>query len=80
MIEDLAKCNYKAPSEASGSSNGLKGSGLIGIDRMIAIEAKLEAVLNKLVSNERRMHTAHEVGAVEERIRRSAKGLVDEEP
>ena len=80
VIEDLAKCNYKAPSEAYGSSNRLKGNGLIGLDRMTAIEAKLEAVLNKLGSNERRMHTAHEVGAVEERIRRSAKGLVDEEP
>ena len=47
---------------------------------MTAIEAKLEAILNKLGSNERRMHTAHEVGTVEERIRRSAEGLVDEEP
>ena len=80
MIEDLAKCNYKAPSEASGSSSRLKGNGLIGLDRMIAIEEKLEAVLNKLGSNERRMHTAHEVRAKEERIRRRAEGLVDEEP
>ena len=80
LIEDLAKCNYKAPSEASGSSSKLKGNGLIGFDGMTSIEAKLEAVLNKLGSNERRMHTIHEVGAVEERIRRSAEGLVDEEP
>ena len=29
LIEDLAKCNYKAPSKASRSSNRLKGSGLI---------------------------------------------------
>ena len=29
LIEDLAKCNYKAPSEASGSSSRLKGNGLI---------------------------------------------------
>ena len=80
LIEDLAKCNYKAPSEASGSNNRLKGNGLIELDRMTTIEAKLEAVLNKLGSNERRMHTAHEVGAMEERMRRSAEGLVDEEP
>ena len=80
LIEDLAKCNYKAPFEASGSSNRLMGSGLIGLDRMTAIEAKLDAVMNKLGNNERIMHTAHEVGAVEERIRRSAKGLVGEEP
>ena len=71
LIEDLTKCNYKAPSEASGSNNSLEGNGLIGLDRMTTIEAKLEAVLNKLGSNEKRMHTAHEVGAVEERMRRS---------
>ena len=80
LIEDLAKCNYKAPFEASGSSSRLKGNGLIGLDRMTAIEAKLDEVMNKLGNNERKMHTAHEVGAVEERIRRSAEGLVEEEP
>ena len=37
LIEDLAKCNYKAPFEASGSSNRLRGSGLIGLDRITAI-------------------------------------------
>ena len=39
---------------------------------MIAIEAKLDAVMNKLGSNERRMHTAHEVGAVDEGERRKS--------
>ena len=80
LIEDLAKCNYKAPSEASGSSSRLKGNGLIGLDRMTTIEAKLDAVMNKLGNHERRMYTAHEVGAVEERIRRSVEELVGEEP
>ena len=80
MIEDLAKCNYKAPSEALGSSSRLKGNGLIGLDRMTAIEGKLDAVMKKLGNNERRMHTAHEVRAVEERIRRRAEELVGEEP
>ena len=47
---------------------------------MTTIEGKLEAVLNKLGSNERILHFAHEVGAVEERIGRSAEGLVEEEP
>ena len=70
LIEDLAKCNYKAPSEASGSSSRLKGSGLIELNRMTTIEAKLDVVMNKLGSNERRMHTAHEVGAVDEGERR----------
>ena len=66
LIEDLAKCNYKAPFEASGSNNRLRGSGLIGLDRMTTIEAKLDVVMNKLRNNERRMHTAHEVVEVEE--------------
>ena len=65
LIEDLAKCNYKAPSEASGSSSRLRGSGLIGLDRMTAIEAKLDVVMNKLRNNEKRMHTANKVEAVD---------------
>ena len=69
-----------APSEASKSSNRLRGSGLIELNRMTAIEAKLEAVMNKLGGNERRMHTTNEVGAVKEGIRSSAEGPVEEEP
>ena len=72
LIEDLAKCKYKDPSEASRSSSRIRGSGLIELNRMTAIEAKLDAVMNKLGSNERRMHTAHEVGAVDERERRKS--------
>ena len=79
LIEDLAKCNYKAPSEASGSSSRLRRSGLIGLYRMKAIEAKLDALMNKLGNNEKRMHNAHEVGAVKEGMRNSAKGPVNEE-
>ena len=55
VIEDLAKCNYKTPSESSGSSSRIRGNGLIGLDRTTAIEAKLDAVMNILSSNERRM-------------------------
>ena len=80
LIEDLAKCNYKAPYEASGSSSRMKGNSLIGLDRVTTIEVKLDVVMNKLGNNERRMHTAHEVEAVDERIRRSAEELVGEEP
>ena len=61
LIEDLAKCNYKAPSKALGSSSRMKGNGLIRLDRMTTIEAKMDAVMNKLGNNERRMRTAHEV-------------------
>ena len=79
LIEELAKCNYKALSEASGRSR-LKRSGLIDLNRMTAIEAKLDVVMNKLGSNERIMHTAHEVEAVKEGIRSSVEGPVEEEP
>ena len=58
----------------------MKGNGLIGLDRMTTIEAKLDAMINKLGNNERRMHIAHEVGALEEKSRRSAEDLVGEEP
>ena len=47
---------------------------------MTTIEGKLDAVMNKLGSNERRMHIAHEVGLVKEGIRSSAEGTVEEEP
>ena len=65
LIEDLAKSNYRAPSETSGSSSRLKGSGVIKLNRMIAIEAKLDALMSKLGNKERRMHSAHEVGTLE---------------
>ena len=65
LIEDLAKCNYKASSEASGSNSRLKGSGIIELNRMIAIEAKLDALINKMGNNKRRMHIALEVGTVD---------------
>ena len=47
---------------------------------MTTIETKMDAVIHKLGNNERRMHTAHDVGTVEERIRRSVEELVGEEP
>ena len=47
---------------------------------MTTIEAKMDATMNKLGSNERRMHTEHEVGAVKEGIRSSVEGPVEEEP
>ena len=46
---------------------------------MTAIEAKLDAVMNKLGNNEKRMHTTHEVGAVNEGMRSSVEGPIEEE-
>ena len=48
LIEDLAKSNYRAPSETLGGSSRLKGSGVIEMNKMLAIEAKLDALMNKV--------------------------------
>ena len=80
LIEDLAKCNYKAPSEASGSSIRMRGGGLMGLDRMTAIEAKLDAVMNKLSSNEKKMHTALKIRAVKKASRCSVEGHEEDKP
>ena len=37
LIEDLAKSNYRAPSETLGSNSRLKGSGVIELNRMTSI-------------------------------------------
>ena len=47
LIEKLAKSNYRDPSEASGSSGRLKG-GVIELNKMTVIEAKLDVIMNRL--------------------------------
>ena len=64
LIEDLAKINYKAPSRTSGSNRRMRG-GVIELNMMSEIEAKLDALINKMGHQERRIHSAHEVGTVE---------------
>ena len=54
LIEDLEKRNYRAPSETSGSSSRIRGSGVIELNKMLAIEAKLDALMNKVRRHERR--------------------------
>ena len=82
LIEDLAKCNYKATSKTSRSSNKLKGSGVIELNWMTVIEAKLGALMNKMGNHERRMHSANEVGIVDENEKRNSakEGLTHEGP
>ena len=58
----------------------MRGNGLIGLDRTTTIEAKLDAIMNKLSRNEKRMHIGHEVGVVREGRRNSAEGYEKEEP
>ena len=38
LIADLAKCNMKAPSESLGSNNITRGSGVIELNKMTAME------------------------------------------
>ena len=82
MIEDLTKCNYRAPSETSGSSSRLKGSGVIELNRMTAIEEKLDALMNKMGNQDRRMHSTHEVGTIERNEQKTSanEGLAHEGP
>ena len=82
LIKDLAKCNYKAPFETLRSSSRLKGNWVIELNRMTAIEAKLDALMNKMGNQDRRMHSAHEVGIVERNEQKSSveKGLALEGP
>ena len=81
LIEGLAKCNMKVPSESSGTNNRTKGSGVIELNKMTAMEAKLDAIMHKLGNQEKRMHYAHEIGAVgRDGTGRSADGPIDEDP
>ena len=65
LIEDVTKSNYRASSKTSGSSSRLRGGGVIELNKMTAIEAKLDALMDKLGNQERIMHSAHEVGTME---------------
>ena len=80
LIEDLAKCNMKAPSETSRSNSRVRGSGVIELNKMTAMEAKLDAIMHKMDKQERKLHFAHEIGAVErEGMRRSAEVPTEED-
>ena len=48
---------------------------------MTAMEAKLDAIMHRMDKQEKRLHSAHEIGAVErESIRRSVEGPTEEDP
>ena len=82
LIEDLSKCNYKAPFETSGSSRRLKGSDMLKLNQMTAIGAKLDALMSKMGNLERRMHSTNEVGIINEIDKRNnvEEGLAHEGP
>ena len=68
----------KAPSEFSRGSS--KGKGVMEQSKMTAMEAKLDAIMHRMDKQERKLHTAHEIGAVErELMRRSAEVPTEED-
>ena len=78
LIEDLAKCNMKAPSEFSRGSS--RGKGVMELSKMTTMEAKLDAIMHRMDKQERKMHTTHEIEAVErELMRRSAEVPTEED-
>ena len=79
LIEDLAKCNYTAPSKPSGSSNKLKEGGMIEMNRMTTIEEKLDALMRKMGEKNA---LANEVGIVDENEKRNSieEGLAHQGP
>ena len=78
LIEDLVKCNMKAPSEFSRGNS--RGKGVMELSKMTAMEAKLDAIMHRLDKQERKMYTAHEIGAMErELMRRSVDVPTKEE-
>ena len=78
LIEDLAKCNMKAPSEFSKGNS--RGKRVMELSKMTAMEEKLDAIMHRMDKQERKMHTAHEIGVVErEAMRRSAEVPTEED-
>ena len=81
LIEDLARCNIKNPFESSGSNSGAKGSGIIELNKMTSMEANLDEIMHRMDRQEKRLHSAHEIGAIDrEGMRRSAERLAEEDP
>ena len=81
LIADLAKCNMKAPFEFTRSYGKARGSGVIELNKMTAMEAKLDAIMHMMDKQDKKLHSAYEIGAVErDGIRRSAEGPTEEDP
>ena len=62
LIEDHARCNMRPSFKSSGSSSRAKGNGMIELNKMSAMEAKLDALMHRL---DKIMHSANEIGAIE---------------
>ena len=67
----------KAPSEFSRGSS--KGKGVMELSKMTAMEVELDAIMHRMDKQERKMHTAHEIGAVERELMRRSANVPTEE-
>ena len=65
LIADLVKCNMKAPSKFTRSYSKVRGSGIIEPNKMISMEEKLDAIMHGMDKQDKKLHSAHEIGAVE---------------
>ena len=77
LIEELAKCNMKTPSEFSRGNS--RGKGIMELSKMTAMEAKLDAIMHRMDKQERKTYTAHEIGAVEREILKGSAERATEE-
>ena len=69
------------PSESSRSNIRAKGSGVIELNKMIVMEANLDVIMHMIYRQDKRLHSTHEIGAVErEGMRSSVEGLAEEDP
>ena len=66
LIEDLAKRNYRDLIKTSGNSNRFKGEGMLELNKMTVIEAKLDALMSKMSTQERISHSTNVVVIEEE--------------
>ena len=48
LIANLAKCNMKAPSKFTRIYNKVRGSGVIKLNKMISMVAKLDAIMHRM--------------------------------
>ena len=55
LIADLAKCNMKAPSEFTGSYSKARESGVIELNKMIAMEANLDAIMHMMDKQDKKI-------------------------
>ena len=53
---------------------------MIELNKMIAIEAKLDVIMNMLNNQERKFHSSHEVRIVEDVEKKNEEGLAHEGP